>query len=174
MADRRSTIGTERHDPRRLPWTRLALIGVLAAVSFGSASAQPSASDEVVWNRMFRMPDGRVFVTDGAMMLDESIAKPRELPSLELPASTGDTMQQRMAIDRPDEFTLRQLQPGSRPNTYEAPSGTLLAAKYVLLLREAVPAASLRIGSDLDGVLIVHDGVAIGLVMPISRGASGR
>ena len=168
--DRGSESDIPRRGPRRVPWTRLALVGLLATASFGSALAQPSSSEEVVWNRLFRMPDGRVFVTDGAMMLDESIAMPQPVPSLELPASTGDTMQQRMTIDRPDEFTLRQLQPGSRPNTYEAPNGTLLAAKYVELLRDTVPGASLRIGNDLDGVVIVHDGAAVGLVMPVSRG----
>lgn len=174
MADRGSTRDTRCRNPRRFSWTRHAPIGLLAAAAFGSALAQPSSSEEIVWNRTFRMPDGRMFVTDGAMMLDESLAKPRETPDVELPPSTGETMQRRMAIERPGEFTLRQLEPGSRPNTYEAPNGTLLAAKYVLLLRDAVPAASLRIGNDLDGVLIVHDGAAVGLVMPISRGASGR
>ena len=55
---------------------------------------------------MFRLPDGRLFVTDGALTLDAELAKPRVLPD-----------------------------------------------------------ASLRFGGDLEPVVIVAGGKAVGLVM---------
>jgi hypothetical protein len=121
---------------------------------------------------MFRLTDGRLFVTDGAMMLDASLAKPRELPGIELPASTGQVMERHMAAELPDEFALRQFQPGTRPNTYQAPSGVTLAGKYMELLRRVAPGASLRMNGDLEPVIIVEDGKAIGLVMAVARGSA--
>lgn len=155
--------------PRPVTWMRIALIGVLASLWFGLAVAQEGSSDEVAWNRMFRLPDGRLFVTDGAITLDAELAKPRVLPGTELPSSTGEVMGRYMAADRPNEIDLDDLERGAHAQTYEAPNGLPFAAKYVEFLQEAVPDASLRIGGDLEPVVIVVDGRAVGLIMAMAR-----
>jgi hypothetical protein len=131
--------------------------------------AQEGASDEIVWNRMFRIPDGRLFVTDGGFMLDAELAKPRVLPGTEMPASTGELMDRHMAAERLIEIELDDLKHGTQKQTYEAPNGLPFAAKYVEFLREAVPDASLRVGNDLEPVVIMADGKPVGLVMAKAR-----
>jgi hypothetical protein len=147
---------------------RLALIGMLALLAFDSAVPQEGAS-AIVWNKMFRLPDGRLFVSDGALTLDAELADLPELPGTELPSSTGDVMARYMAAERPDEIELDDLERGTHAQTYEAPNGLPFAAKYVEFLREAVPDASLRIGGDRDPVVIVADGRAVGLIMAMTR-----
>jgi len=75
-----------------------------------------------------------------------------------------------MAAELPDEFELGDLERGSRPQTYEAPSGVTLAGKYVEFLRSVVPGARLRMSGDRDPIVIVSDGKAVGLVMAMVRG----
>jgi hypothetical protein len=134
----------------------------------GPVPAQ-EASSEVVWDRWLRLPDGRLFVTDGAITLDVELAKPRDLPGNEMPPATGVVMDRYMAAELPNEFRLGDLDRGPHPQTYESPSGVLLAAKYVDLLRRAVPGARLRMGGYLEPVVIVSDGKLVGLVMAMAR-----
>lgn len=155
-------------EPRQLRWAPVTLIGALAVLAFDAALPQEGAS-VITWDRMFRVPDGRLFVTDGALMLDAELADPPELPGTELPASTGEIMARYMAAERPDEVELDDLERGSEPQTYEAPNGLPFAAKYVEFLRAVVPDASFRIGGDLEPVVIVDDGEAVGLIMAIAR-----
>jgi hypothetical protein len=154
------TLRTAAREPRRVGWLRLALIGTLAVLQ---------ETSEIVWNRMFRVPDGRTFVTDGAIMLDAELAGLPEPPSTELPASTGEVMARYMAAERANEIELDDLERGAAPQTYEAPNGLPFAAKYVEYLREVVPDALLRVGGDLEPVVIVDDGEAVGLVMAMAR-----
>lgn len=154
--------------PRRVGWVQLALIGTLAALSFDAAVPQETLG--IVWNRMFRVPDGRIFVTDGAIMLDAELADLPELPGTELPASTGEVMARYMAAERANEIELDDLERGAASQTYEAPNGLPFAAKYIEYLREVVPDALLRIGGDLEPVVIVDEGEAVGLVMAMARG----
>jgi hypothetical protein len=149
-------------------WTQFVMIVLLVGVCCSAAA--PQESNEIAWNKMFRLSDARLFVTDGAMTLDAELAKPTELPRTELPASTGQVMERYMAADLPDEFALRDLERGTRPETYEAPNGVTLAAKYVEFLRRVVPRASLRMKGDLEPVVILSDGKAVGLVMAMARG----
>jgi hypothetical protein len=146
---------------------QLVLIGLL--VGMWCSAAAPQESNEIGWNRMFRLSDERLFVTDGAITLDAELAKPSVLPGTELPAATGQIMERYMAAELPDEFALRDLRRGARPETYEAPSGVTLAAKYVEFLRRVVPLASLRMKGDLEPVVISSDGKAVGLVMAMAR-----
>ena len=160
------------HSPRRpgrSNWKHVVLIGVFTSISCGLAWAQSGDSDEILWNKKFRVPDGRLFVTDGAFMLDAELAKPGELPDTELPASTGEVMARQMAAERPTEIELDDLDRGRQEDTYEAPNGLPFAAKYVEFLQDKVPDASLRIGDDREPVVIVDDGKPVGLVMAKAR-----
>ena len=145
------------------------LVLLVLMVGVWCSAAAPQGSNEIVWNKMFRLPDARLFVTDGAITFDAQLAKPRELPATELPASTGQIMERYMAAELPDEFALRDLERGTRPETYESPSGVTLAAKYVEFLRRVVPRASLRMKGDLEPVVILSDGKAVGLVMAMRK-----
>jgi hypothetical protein len=145
------------------------VVPIVLLVGVWCSSAAPQESSEIAWNKMFRLSDARLFVTDGAITLDAELAKPRELPDTELPASTGQVMERYMAAELPDEFALRDLERGTRPETYEAPSGVTLAGKYVEFLRRVVPRASLRMKGDLEPVVILSDGKAVGLVMAVRR-----
>ena len=162
------TIDTTARQPCHVVWVRLALIGMLAMLAFDPAVPQEGAS-AIVWNKMFHLPDGRLFVSDGALTLDAELADLPELPGTELPPSAGDVMARYMAAERPDEIELDDLERGTHAQTYEAPNGLPFAAKYVEFLRAAVPDASLRIGGDLEPVVIVADGRAVGLVMAMAR-----
>ena len=154
---------------RHTTWKRIALISVFAGFSCAWVMAQEGASDEIAWNKKFRVPDGRLFVTDGAFMLDAELAKPRVLPDLELPAATGELMGRYMAAEGRDEIELDDLERGELEETYEAPNGLPFAAKYVEFLQDKVPDASLRIGGDMEPVVIVDDGKPVGLVMAKAR-----
>ena len=167
MTNAYRTIDATVHQAGRV-LVQLALIGMLAALCLDTAVPQEGAS-EITWNRMFRLPDGRLFVTDGALSLEAELAAPPELPGTEMPASTGELMGRYMAAELPDEVELDDLERGSAAQTYEAPNGLPFAAKYVEFLREVVPDASLRIGGDREPVVIVDDGEAVGLVMAMAR-----
>ena len=145
------------------------LIGVLASLSCGLVVAQEGASDEIGWNKKFHLPDGRLFVTDGAFMLDAELAKPDKLPDLELPAQTGETMARFMDAKDLTEVELDDLERGTQDDTYEAPNGLPFAAKYVEFLQDAVPDASLRIGADQQPVVIIDGDKPVGLVMARAR-----
>ncbi len=169
MTSSRQLIDHSARRPRQISWKRAALISLFTGFICGSTMAQEVASDEVEWNRIFRLPDGRLFVTDGAFMLDAELAKPQVLPGTELPSSTGEVMGRYMAAEQFSEVELDDLKRGTQEQTYEAPNGLAFAAKYVEFLREAVPDASLRIGGDLQPVVIVADGKPVGLVMAKAR-----
>jgi hypothetical protein len=73
-------------------------LSTLAGLWFELAVAQEGSSDGRVESNV-RLPDGRVFVTDGAFTLDVELAKPRVLPGTELPSSVGEVMGRYMAAE---------------------------------------------------------------------------
>jgi hypothetical protein len=151
----------------------LALIGLIATFSFTSAGAQ-NAAGEVAWRNVFRLSDGRLFATDGAMMIDASIIDADERPSAEITPS-AQVIEGYLALNHPDEFTLRQLEAGSLPQSYRSPSGVYISAKYVDFLRGALPERTLRLRTNAarEPVVIVLDGVAVGVVMPLAPPSGG-
>jgi hypothetical protein len=134
----------------------------------GSAVSQQDSTDSIAWSRLFSLEDGRIVVSDGALMLDVKFANLPELPESG-PYPASPVLGQYMAAERPDEYELDDLEKGRKPQTYEAPSGLTIAAKYIEFLQDKVPDASLRMQGDLDPVIIVVDGQAIGLVMAMKR-----
>jgi hypothetical protein len=114
------------------------------------------------------LQDGRTLVTDGALALDAALAKPPVPPS-DLGPSPGGILERHLSADLPDEFRLAQLEPGQRPQTYVAPSGVVLSARYVDYLRRTLPERNLRLRmkGELDPVVLVLDGRPVGLLMPM-------
>lgn len=134
--------------------------------------SSPVTEAPPVWSRIVKMPDGRTFVSDGALLIDAAVVRVTTLPSTVLPPETGKTMASRMAVPHAREVGLRDLTTGSRKNTYTAPGDIALNGNYVSLLRRAAPGVRLRLQDDRRApVVLVLDGKPVGLVMPLSPGA---
>ena len=93
---------------------RAVLIAVLLVVlqQPGGPAAQEQAPNLAPgsagpnWQRSLRLGDGRLFVTDGAMAIDASLAKPATLPA-EAPMPAGTSfIERQLAAQLPDEVGL--------------------------------------------------------------------
>ncbi|MDP9291779.1 MAG: hypothetical protein M3O82_05390 [Verrucomicrobiota bacterium] len=118
-----------------------------------------------------RLHDGRTFVSDGALALDAELAKPAVLPSHILAEATAKVIEGYLTAEVPDEFASAQLTYDRDPGKYVAPSGVVLNAIYVDYLRRTLPNSRLhfRMKSDLEPIVILLDGKAVGLLMPMKR-----
>jgi hypothetical protein len=136
-----------------------------------SASPVPAQSPGTKWDKLLRLNDGRTFVSDKRFLLDAALAKPDVQPTQVLPESTAKIIEGYLTATLPDEFGFSQLARDGSSGNYKAPSGVALNAIYVDYLRRTLPVSSLRfrMKSDLETVVIVVDGKAVGLLMPIRR-----
>jgi hypothetical protein len=150
-------------------WTYFALICVASAFTAETAVSQVPSADGVTWSRMFVFTDGRTFVTDGAFMLDSSLVDAGEFADAELIAPHLATFEGYFAADLPDEFALSEHERDAQ--TFRAPSGVALSARYVDYLRATPrgPSLRLRMKGDFEPVVIVADCNAVGLLMPMKR-----
>lgn len=135
-----------------------------------TASTALKQSGTVNWQKQVRLHDGRTFVSDGRFALDAALAKPAAPPSTVLPEATAKIIEGYLTAELPDEFGLSQLTDRSG-HKYTAPSGVVLNPIYVDYLRRALPASRLRfrMKGDMEPVVIVLDGKAVGLLMPMKR-----
>jgi hypothetical protein len=142
-------------------------LAFLTVLAFRMAFADSAA---IEWKRLVRLTDGRTFVTDGSFTIDTAIAKPSEPPKNVLAAASAKLVEGYLAALLPDEFALDELKSG-RPGTYESPSGVTLNAVYVDYLRRVLPPSTLRfrMKGDLEPVVVLSSGTAVGLVMPMKR-----
>jgi hypothetical protein len=144
----------------------------LTAVAVG-AQDRPAPSSPIVvatpqWSRAIAMPDGRTFVTDGAMMIDAAIAKPAKMPTSTMPVASGKIMEDQMKTAHLDEVALGSLRAGTRPNTFVGPRDIPLNGNYVTFLRRVAPQSRLRFKKPLEGVVIVLGERTIGMMMPLA------
>lgn len=139
--------------------TTLPIVLVLAAAAF--------AGDAPVWTRWMKLSDGRTFVSDGAIALDAALAKPSALPKDEIP--NAKVVEDHLAARPSEEVRASELERNPDGRTYRTPSGVLLSAGYVAYLRSVAPPGTLRfrVGGDRKPIVIVSDGTAVGIVMPI-------
>ena len=129
--------------------------------------SSPASQEPPVWQRVVQMPDGRTFVTDGGMAIDVAVAKPPRLPDATQPGAVFARL-----LTRPytAEIGLSDLAAGPRTNTFATPSGVLVNGNYVRFLRGVLPArARLRVNGEMDPIVIMLDGNAIAVVMPVRR-----
>jgi hypothetical protein len=150
------------------------LIGLTAHAAVAqdrSASAAPTEGATVTWKRVVRLRGGRTFVSDGSFALEAALAKSAVLPSDVLPEATAKLVETYLAAELPDEFSLSQLTISPGVKKYVAPSGVVLNPIYVDYLRRTLPGSRFRfrMKSDLEPVVIVLDGKAVGLLMPMKR-----
>lgn len=150
------------------------VVALFAAMQSGTPAAQERAPIAAPgqagpnWQRSLRLSAGRLFVTDGSMAIDAAVARPVTLPAeAQMPAGAS-FIERQLAAPLPDEIGLSQLsRQGS--GSYSTPSGVNLGAGYVDFLRSTVSAARLRSSGARDPVVIVLDGRAVGVVMPLAR-----
>jgi hypothetical protein len=143
----------------------------VGAFQDSSKHPSPADADAPTWDRMVRLSDGRTFVTDGSLAIDVALVKPSVLPTEVLGPAAAKLLEGYMAAPLENEYGLGDLKKGPWPQTYAAPSGVVLNATYVDYLRRTLPKAALRfrMKGDLDPVVILMKGTAVGVVMPMRR-----
>ncbi len=154
---------------------RTALVAAFfAALQPGTPAAQERAPIPTPgaagpnWQRSLRLGDGRLFVTDGAMAIDAAVARPATLPAEARMPAGASFIKRQLTARLPDEVGLSQLsRQGGGP--YSTPTGVHLSPGYIDFLRSAVPAARLRSSGARDPVVVVLDGRAVGVVMPLAQ-----
>ena len=128
----------------------------------------PGSSGDPAWQGVVRLADGRTFVTDGGLAIDAAIAKPAQLPTRELAPTVLDRY---LNGPHKDEYGFADLNAAPSGRTYTAPNGIPLNATYVNFLRRTLPARSVRfrMNGDMQPVVIVASGTAVGVLMPVKQ-----
>ncbi|HEX5214092.1 MAG TPA: hypothetical protein VFV98_01445 [Vicinamibacterales bacterium] len=130
--------------------------------------SSPSVVAPPVWQLAITMPDGRTFVSDGALAVDAKIARPDAMPKKVLPVESGKTIAGRLTGKYADEIALSGLRSGPRTNTFLGPRDIPLNGNYVTFLRGVAPRSRLRFSGPLDPIVVMLDGQAVGLLMAIA------
>jgi hypothetical protein len=140
----------------------------LAGQSPAPVGTPPGASAPS-WSKRLQLPDGRTFVSDGAIALDVAVAKPATLPSVQLPAATGANIGR--MLDAPFAAEFRSAQLVTRGQHYSTPDGVVLNRLYVDYLRRMVAAGrlSFRVNGPTAAVIATLDGRPIAVVMPMAQ-----
>lgn len=140
-----------------LAWQTSAQVGTAAGASAPS------------WSKRLQLPDGRTFVSDGAIALDVAIAKPATLPSVQLPAATGANIGK--MLDAPFAAEFRSAQLVTRGKHYATPDGVVLNRLYVDYLRRMVAGGrlSFRVNGPAAAVVAALDGRPVAVVMPVAQ-----
>jgi hypothetical protein len=148
-----------------------AMTGRVAVFQDRAKQSPPGEAESPTWQRLVRLSDGRTFVTDGGLAIDAALAKPNVLPTEVVGAGSAKLLEGYLTAPLKDEFGLGELNTGGNPRTYTAPTGVVLNANYVDYLRRTLATATLRfrVGSDLQPVVILMNGSAIGVLMPMKR-----
>jgi hypothetical protein len=131
-----------------------------------TAPLPPSVVAPPLWTKSIQMPDGRIFITDGALAIDTKVARPAAMPATVLPVSTGAVIDRQLKAAFTDEASLATLRTGTQANTFVGPRGITVSGNYVTFLRKVAPASRLRFAGASQAIVIALGGQAIGLVMP--------
>jgi hypothetical protein len=152
-----------------------ALVMVLAAPALAGSqqppikASNPAVVAPPVWSRTLKMPDGRTFVSDGGLSVEATLAKLATLPSVVIPPENSKILAGRLKDPFDKEVRLGDLQTGPFKNSFATADGIALNGNYVNFLRDILPArARLRTKGKTDPVVIVIDGEAVGIMMPLA------
>jgi hypothetical protein len=127
----------------------------------------PGSHGDPVWQGVIRFADGRMFVTDGGLALDVAFAKPAKLPTRELPSKV---LEQYLGASHKEEYGFGDLTAAVSGRTYSAPNGIALNATYVSYLRRILSRSTrFRMTGEMQPVVIVADGKAVGFLMPVKQ-----
>jgi hypothetical protein len=128
----------------------------------------PGATGDPAWQAVARLRDGRTLVTDGGIAIEAALAKLAKLPEKEF---SGKVIENYFGLSLKDEYRFSDFTAPANGRTYTSPSGIPLNATYLDYLRRTLPAASVRfrMGGELQPVVILVDGKAVGVLMPIRK-----
>jgi hypothetical protein len=146
------------------------LLSVIAAAFLVSAPTGAQLMATVpVWTQTVKLPppDGRTLVTDGRLALEVGVAKPAVRPSATLPPDAATAFASYLAASYPTEFGLDDLHEGKTGTLFVGPGNLGLSTHHVLYLRRNLPKIRFRSKGPSDPVILVLDGRAVGLVMPM-------
>ena len=155
----------------RVVTTLVTVLTLAATVSSAQTRMTPTApgtAGDPAWQAVVRLSDGRTLVTDGGIAIDAALAKLAKLPEKEL---AGKIVETYFNLALKDEYRFSDLTPPANGRTYTTPSGIPLNATYLDYLRRILPAASVRfrMGGELQPVVVVVDGKAVGTLMPVRK-----
>jgi len=128
----------------------------------------PGTAGDPQWQAVTRLTDGRIFVTDGGMAIDAAVAKVAKLPDKEYPGKIIETY---LAAPHQQEYGFGDLKAVAGGRTYDTPIGIPLNATYINYLRRILPVASarFRLSGELQPVVIIAGGSAVGVLMPVRK-----
>lgn len=128
----------------------------------------PGTAGDPQWQAVTRLSDGRTFVTDGGMAIDVAVAKVVKLPEKDY---SGKTIETYLAAPHQQEYGFADLKAAASGKTYDTPIGIPLNATYINYLRRVLPvaAARFRVSGELQPVVIVVSGKAVGVLMPVRK-----
>jgi hypothetical protein len=156
-------------------WT-LALLTAIASPPLIAAQKQDPGAPPApgrggaapAWKRVIKLDDGRSFVTDGGLSIDVAVVSVTPLPTdVRVGGVPAKSMQSYLTAKLPNEVGLSDLRAGR--GGYTATGGVLLNTGYIDYLRRALPAGRvrLRMNGPTVPVVVVLDGKAVGVVMPM-------
>jgi hypothetical protein len=139
----------------------------LMVVALGSAATLAQGSAALKFDKRLQVADGRTFVSDGALAIDDAIAKVKEMSSLTF--VPGGVLDKFIQAPFTREFSGSELT-SSGPH-YTLPDGTRLNARYVDYLRANTPLrrVRLRVSGLRAPVILFLDDRAIGVLMPMAQ-----
>ena len=91
----------------------------------------PGTPGDPAWQAVFRLSDGRTYVTDGGLAVDAALAKPAALPTREVP---GKVIEDYQKASHQNEYGFAELTLTLAGKSYTSPSGIALNATYIKLL----------------------------------------
>lgn len=146
-----------------------ALLVSCALLSLSSSStvqAQSAGDGTPKWSKRLELSDGRTFVSDGAIALDASLAKPAGIETMtKVP---GAAIERYFQVPFTSEVRTSDLT--ARGTQYVTPDGMPLNGLYVEYLRKSVGSRlRFRMTGDRQPVVLMLDGRAIGVVMPMAK-----
>jgi hypothetical protein len=156
---------------RYLRTTLVTVLTLAAPILLAQTRMKPTApgtTGDPAWQAVARLSDGRTLVTDGGLAIDAALAQLARLPEKEF---SGKVIENYFNLPLKDEYRFGDLTPPANGRTYTTPSGIPLNATYLDYLRRILPAASVRfrMGGELQPVVILVDGKAVGALMPVRR-----
>ena len=150
-----------------LPVVSILTIVLLTLWPSMEVRGQSAAEGAPTWSKRLQLSDGRMFVSDGAFALDASIA---DRPATEtLTNVPGSAIERYFQAPFTSEIRLSSLT--SRGGRYVTPDGIPLNSLYIDYLRRtsAGRRLRLRISGDRQPIVLMLDGRAVGVVMPMAK-----
>ena len=127
----------------------------------------PGTPGDPTWQGTVHMNDGRTFITDGGLAVDAALAKPSVLPTREVPAKV---LEDYIKAAHKNEYGFDDLTRAGNGTTYMSPSGIALNATYVNYLRRIAPrGARLRMTEGTQPIVVMADGKAVAVLMPVKQ-----